>query len=64
MRILLIGAHGTLGQAVAAELGQRHEIITAGRNSGTLRVNLADMAITLGAVCLILDELLRVRRGK
>ena len=44
MRILLIGAHGTLGQAVAAELGQRHEIITAGRNSGTLRVNLADMA--------------------
>ena len=26
--------------------------------------NLADMAITLGAVCLILDELLRVRRGK
>ncbi|MGA0571862.1 signal peptidase II [Variovorax sp. VNK109] len=26
--------------------------------------NLADSAITLGAVCLILDELLRVRRGK
>lgn len=26
--------------------------------------NLADSAISLGAVCLILDELLRVRRGK
>jgi signal peptidase II len=26
--------------------------------------NLADAAITLGAICLILDELLRVRRGK
>ena len=26
--------------------------------------NIADSAITIGAVCLILDELLRVRRGK
>lgn len=26
--------------------------------------NVADSAITLGAICLILDELLRVRRGK
>ncbi|EHR72672.1 lipoprotein signal peptidase [Burkholderiales bacterium JOSHI_001] len=26
--------------------------------------NLADSAITLGAVCLVLDELLRVRRGR
>jgi signal peptidase II len=26
--------------------------------------NLADSAITLGAICLILDELLRVRRSK
>jgi signal peptidase II len=26
--------------------------------------NLADMAITLGAACLILDEILRVRRGR
>jgi signal peptidase II len=25
--------------------------------------NIADSAITLGAICLILDELLRVRRG-
>jgi signal peptidase II len=26
--------------------------------------NVADSAITLGAACLILDELLRVKRGK
>jgi len=26
--------------------------------------NIADSAITLGAICLILDELLRVRRGR
>jgi signal peptidase II len=26
--------------------------------------NLADSAITLGAICLILDEILRVRRGR
>jgi signal peptidase II len=26
--------------------------------------NMADSAITLGAICLILDEILRVRRGR
>jgi signal peptidase II len=26
--------------------------------------NIADSAITIGATCLILDELLRVRRGR
>ena len=33
MRIFLVGAGGTLGRAVAAELGTRHHIITAGRKS-------------------------------
>lgn len=42
MRILLVGAHGTVGQGVAAELGQRHEIIDAGRTSGSVRLDLAD----------------------
>lgn len=42
MKILLVGASGTLGQAVARHLGQRHQIITAGRNSGSLRVDLTD----------------------
>jgi NAD(P)-dependent dehydrogenase (short-subunit alcohol dehydrogenase family) len=44
MRILIVGAHGTLGKAVAAELSQRHEIVTAGRSSGDLRVDIADPA--------------------
>ncbi len=34
----------------------------AGRHFATF--NLADSAITLGAICLIVDELLRVRRGR
>jgi NAD(P)-dependent dehydrogenase (short-subunit alcohol dehydrogenase family) len=42
-RILLVGASGTLGRAVAAELGQRHEIIAAGRNSGSVRIDLSDV---------------------
>lgn len=42
MKILLIGASGTIGRAVAAELGTRHELITAGRSSGDVRLDLAD----------------------
>jgi NAD(P)-dependent dehydrogenase (short-subunit alcohol dehydrogenase family) len=42
MRILLVGASGTIGRAVAAELGQRHEIIAAGRSSGDVRLDIAD----------------------
>jgi len=42
MKILLIGASGTIGRAVAAELSARHEVITAGRNSGDVRLDLTD----------------------
>lgn len=44
MKIILIGASGTLGQAVANELGQRHEIVRVGRSSGDLRVDITDSA--------------------
>ncbi|WP_447780923.1 short chain dehydrogenase [Stenotrophomonas riyadhensis] len=44
MKILLVGASGTLGQAVARQLGQQHQILTAGRNSGELSVDLTDDA--------------------
>ena len=44
MRILLVGAGGTIGRAVVAELSPRHEIVTAGRSSGDLRVDIADIA--------------------
>ena len=42
MRILIVGAHGTLGQAAVAALKGRHEIITAGRSQGDLTVDLLD----------------------
>jgi NAD(P)-dependent dehydrogenase (short-subunit alcohol dehydrogenase family) len=44
LRILLVGAGGTLGRAVAAELGQRHDIVTAGRSSGDIRLDMSDTA--------------------
>lgn len=50
MKILLIGAQGTLGQAVARELGARHELITAGRSSGDMRIDLTDRASIAAAL--------------
>ena len=40
-KILLIGASGTIGQAVLANLSARHEVITVGRTSGTHRADLS-----------------------
>jgi len=42
MKILLVGAHGTVGRGVAAELGQRHELIDAGRKGASVTLDLAD----------------------
>jgi NAD(P)-dependent dehydrogenase (short-subunit alcohol dehydrogenase family) len=42
MKILLVGAAGTIGRAVAAELGRRHEIVAAGRSSGDVRLDITD----------------------
>lgn len=44
MKIILIGAHGTIGSAVDRELSPRHEIIRAGRSSGDLQVDISDSA--------------------
>jgi NAD(P)-dependent dehydrogenase (short-subunit alcohol dehydrogenase family) len=44
LRILVIGASGMLGRAVVAELGARHEIITAGSKSGDIKIDIADPA--------------------
>ncbi|WP_339430645.1 MULTISPECIES: short chain dehydrogenase [unclassified Pseudomonas] len=44
MKILLIGAGGTIGSAVDNELSQRHEVIRIGRNSGDLQVDISDSA--------------------
>lgn len=44
LRILVVGASGVLGRAVVAELGARHEIVTAGSKSGDIRLDIADTA--------------------
>ncbi|PWB36101.1 short chain dehydrogenase [Pseudomonas sp. SDI] len=44
MKILLIGANGTIGSAVATELAQRHEVVRIGRNSGDFQVDISDSA--------------------
>ncbi len=44
MKILLIGASGTIGSAVKAELAQRHEVISIGRTSGDFQVDISDSA--------------------
>ena len=41
MKIVVIGATGTIGRAVSAALGERHEVVAAARR-GPLRVDLAD----------------------
>ena len=44
MRILHIGASGTIGQYVCAELEKRHEVIKVGRSSGDLLCDMTDPA--------------------
>ncbi|MFD2444373.1 short chain dehydrogenase [Bacillus sp. CGMCC 1.16607] len=40
MRVLLIGATGTIGSAVRKELASNHEVITAGRNEADVYVDI------------------------
>ena len=40
MRILLVGASGTVGKAAFAALSRRHEIVKAGRSSGDVTADL------------------------
>jgi NAD(P)-dependent dehydrogenase (short-subunit alcohol dehydrogenase family) len=42
MKILIVGASGTIGRAVVAELAPRHEVISAGRSSGDVRIDITD----------------------
>jgi NAD(P)-dependent dehydrogenase (short-subunit alcohol dehydrogenase family) len=40
MKVVVIGASGTIGRAVAAELAQRHEIIEVGSKSGRFQADI------------------------
>lgn len=42
MKIILVGASGTIGKAVDAELGKRHEVVRVSRNSGDVQVDISD----------------------
>lgn len=44
MRILVIGAEGAVGTAAISDLAKRHQIVTAGRSTGTHRVDLTNEA--------------------
>lgn len=44
MKILVIGASGAIGKIITPLLAGKHEIITAGRNSGDIRVDISSAA--------------------
>jgi NAD(P)-dependent dehydrogenase (short-subunit alcohol dehydrogenase family) len=44
MKILVVGANGTMGKAVVEELKKRHEIISAGRTNGDYKIDIGDLA--------------------
>ncbi len=44
MKVLVVGATGTVGQAVVAELSKRHEVIAASRSSATHAVDVHSAA--------------------
>jgi NAD(P)-dependent dehydrogenase (short-subunit alcohol dehydrogenase family) len=43
MKVILIGASGTLGKAVDRELNARHEVVRVGHSNGDLRVDITDL---------------------
>lgn len=44
MKIIVIGASGTIGQPVADELAKEHDVVRASRHSGDARADLTDTA--------------------
>ncbi len=47
MKIIVIGATGTIGKAVAQALAARHEVVSVARSSGEIRADLTDKASVL-----------------
>ena len=44
MKIIVVGATGTLGKAIVGELNTDHEVIPVGFSSGDIRVDIADIS--------------------
>lgn len=44
MKILIVGGNGTIGKKVSGHLGQKNDVIIAGRSSGDVTVDMADSA--------------------
>lgn len=42
MKILIIGGYGTIGSKVSDHFTKKHEVITAGRNSGDVNMDMTD----------------------
>jgi NAD(P)-dependent dehydrogenase (short-subunit alcohol dehydrogenase family) len=42
MRIIIIGGRGTVGKRVAERFSRHHEVLTAGRSGGDLRVDISE----------------------
>ena len=42
MRILAVGGTGTVGKAALSDLRKRHDIVTAGRTTGDVTVDVID----------------------
>lgn len=45
MKIIVVGATGTLGRAVTSELEKDHEVIKVGFNSGDIHVDISDISL-------------------
>ena len=44
MKIIIVGATGTLGKAVSAELAKRHDIVKASLNKGDVKLDMTSFA--------------------
>ena len=42
MKILIVGGNGTIGKKVRDHLSKRHEVLTGGRNSGDIKLDMTD----------------------
>jgi len=67
MKILVVGGTGTIGRAVVAELGTRHDIVTAGRQTGDVVLDVTDAGSiraafeTLGSVDAVVSAVGKVK---